>query len=213
MLIRRQAWHQTINCDPRGVYQGNQKSSIIEQALPKAWSKLIEEPDELLVDLLAEAVEHSCGLRPDNEQVARFSASSVQRPSSGDTPLPHRRPPMVPNPFSQSVSHSVTNTSLDGITWRGHRIAVHSWIEGLGAILQHLQSEHQSDMNKCLSLRGRKRPYFSKNQHELRQPRQLDGTPLFYESNLSAQQIRRIADNLLIIFGYPSDTVSFDYER
>ena len=43
--------------------------------LPEAWSKLVEEADEFLLDVVAEKVESLCGYRPVDEQVLSFLKS------------------------------------------------------------------------------------------------------------------------------------------
>jgi len=54
------------------LYKSRQKQQLIKETLPKAWTKIITEPDELLVELLAEVVERLCGYKPDNEMVEQF---------------------------------------------------------------------------------------------------------------------------------------------
>ena len=57
------------------IYKSKQKQYLIKQTLPKAWHKLITEPDEILVELLAETTEKLCGYKPDNETVEQFLIS------------------------------------------------------------------------------------------------------------------------------------------
>lgn len=54
------------------IYEGAKKTDAIEQALPKAWNKIIAEPDELLVELLIETVEDLCQHRPDKKRIEDF---------------------------------------------------------------------------------------------------------------------------------------------
>jgi hypothetical protein len=55
------------------------KNYLIKDTLPKAWSKLISEPDELLVELLAEATEKLCGHKPDNSTVENFISVNLSK--------------------------------------------------------------------------------------------------------------------------------------
>ena len=48
-------------------------------ALPKAWGKLIEEEDELLLEILADRVESICGFKPEPDMVSVFLKSDVAR--------------------------------------------------------------------------------------------------------------------------------------
>jgi len=48
------------------------KEKTIQEALPEAWNRLIEEPDSLLVDLLAETAERIRGYKPEPASVMGF---------------------------------------------------------------------------------------------------------------------------------------------
>ena len=50
---------------------------IRTMTLPKAWNKIIFEPDELLVELIAVATEKICGYKPDNMVVENFISSNI----------------------------------------------------------------------------------------------------------------------------------------
>ena len=54
------------------MYEGARKTDAIEQALPKAWNKIIGEPHEFLVELLIEAVEDLCQHHPDKRRIEEF---------------------------------------------------------------------------------------------------------------------------------------------
>lgn len=48
------------------IYKSKQKKYLIKETLPKAWSKLVSEPDELLIDFIAKSTEKLCGYKPDH---------------------------------------------------------------------------------------------------------------------------------------------------
>jgi hypothetical protein len=54
------------------IYENRLKEHLIRQALPKAWEKLLLEPDELLVELLSETAERLCGYKPMDGMVKGF---------------------------------------------------------------------------------------------------------------------------------------------
>jgi len=56
-----------------------------------------------------------------------------------------------------------------------------------------------------LLLKGRKRPYFSKNKNELSSPKKIKGTDIFNECNLSANRIVSLCQERLILFNYKND--------
>ena len=59
----------------KSLYEGRQKNKIIKENLPKAWQKLISEPDEMLVELLNETLEKISGYKAENSQITDFLQS------------------------------------------------------------------------------------------------------------------------------------------
>jgi hypothetical protein len=74
-------------------YQDKTRELRVAKALPVVWRRLLEEPDELLVALLGEAIERENGERPPEPMVADFLRS--QAVHSGT--LPVRDPVRPPN--------------------------------------------------------------------------------------------------------------------
>jgi len=59
------------------IYKSKQKERIINETLPNAWESLITEPDELLIDLVADKTEKICGYKPSVELVKEFLNKEV----------------------------------------------------------------------------------------------------------------------------------------
>ncbi|MCK4816975.1 restriction endonuclease subunit R [bacterium] len=59
------------------IYKGRVKDIEIKRNLPRAWNKLISEPDDLLVELINETLEKICGYRADDKQIESFLHSNV----------------------------------------------------------------------------------------------------------------------------------------
>ncbi|MEP7037735.1 MAG: restriction endonuclease subunit R [Acidobacteriota bacterium] len=59
----------------KSLYEGRQKNKIIKENLPKAWQKLISEPDEMLIELLNETLEKISGYKAENGQITDFLQS------------------------------------------------------------------------------------------------------------------------------------------
>ena len=62
------------------LYTSKQKIHKLKEAIPKAWTKIISEPDDLLVDLLVETTEKISGFRPDIEDIKQFLGERNQLP-------------------------------------------------------------------------------------------------------------------------------------
>lgn len=71
--------------------KSKEKNKLIEKTIPVAWRKLIEEPDEMLLELFAEKIESLCGHSPDLEALTEF----VKIQYNAQPTLP-QRPPIRP---------------------------------------------------------------------------------------------------------------------
>lgn len=61
----------------REDYQNVSRARQIQVTLPEAWSRLVVEEDELLLELVADKVESLCGFKPDVDGVAKFLRENV----------------------------------------------------------------------------------------------------------------------------------------
>lgn len=59
------------------LYEQSQKKEEISATLPEAWHQLVSEPDDFLVDLLAEKTEELCGHKPDKNEVEQFLLAHI----------------------------------------------------------------------------------------------------------------------------------------
>jgi hypothetical protein len=61
----------------REDYRNVARGRLIRAALPRAWRKLVEEKDDILIDLLADQAATLCGYKPDVDTVCRFLEGSI----------------------------------------------------------------------------------------------------------------------------------------
>ena len=81
----------------RAIRDARQNEQRLLAELPSAWQRLLNGPNNLLVELVQEEVRTGVGLRPRKEQVAAFLANlRTQAPSAPVSPPP--RPPTSPTP-------------------------------------------------------------------------------------------------------------------
>ena len=66
-------------------------------------------------------------------------------------------------------------------------------------------SAHRGQSDKVLNLKGRKRPYFTRNPNELRSPERINNTDIYVETNLSANSIVKLSKSIISIFGYEEE--------
>ncbi len=192
----------------RRVLDATQRKHSIAEAMPIAWKRMASEPDEQLVELLAEATESSCGYRPEDEVVAEFLTRLIAVEGSGRletatevvSGTPQRQASRAVGP---SIAGSVTGTSPASFQFLGKARPAGTWRDVLIGLAEELYSRHPDDFEKVLSLRGRTRQYFSRDGDSLFQPCALGASGYFAETNLSANDILKRCHELLALFEYP----------
>ena len=78
----------TAVSDAKALHASKEKKRQIGDKIAPAWIQLCEEPDELLVELLAEKVESMCGHKPEADYCAAF----LRRAVSSSPPEPPQPP-------------------------------------------------------------------------------------------------------------------------
>lgn len=86
-------------------YQNLSKQRQAEMSLPEAWTKLVQEADEFLLEVVAEKTENLCGYKPTSEQVLNFlnclGVEKVEAPPKTET-APLQSPMIV---YGDSQEH------------------------------------------------------------------------------------------------------------
>lgn len=96
----------------RDDYRNVSKDRQMLAALPKAWSQLIADEDDLLLEIVADRVESLCGFKPDPDMVAGFLKASVSGRAAAPTPVPCRSTGQ-PAPRSQTSQPAVLAKVID----------------------------------------------------------------------------------------------------
>ncbi len=195
------------------VYKSKQKKSLIERTLPKAWEKIITEPDEQLVELLADTTEKICGYRPDSDTVAKFIHDTLKSPPIVHMPTQDMHTLSPKKIKSNQKAHTptgYTGKSITAFVLDGKRYSVKSWREMLLKVSELMYIKYPNRFEDVLTLVGRKRPYFSKNPNELRIPGEIRGTGIYVETHLNSNNCVKLTKKVLALFGYPEDALKIE---
>lgn len=153
----------------REQYRTRNKQAFARQTIPTAWQELIGEGEPVLVELVQNAVEAKCGIRPDGEDVLHYFRATplVQTPKTNPAiPLPspnYERPAGLPiSPLPTSRAGTV---KLDG-----KEMHVRNAQDATLLILRTLAQKDSSFLTRCASHPdnfGRKRAYIARTTEEL----------------------------------------------
>ena len=116
-------------------YQNVSRQQQIEISLPEAWTKLVQEADEFLLEVVAEKTESLCGYKPTGEQVLNFlgclDIEKIEAPQKKDTaPLPS---PVILNQGSQEHQQKSCPTLADN-----HSYFIEEWSELFSPLHQRI---------------------------------------------------------------------------
>lgn len=200
------------------VTERNQK--LIEETFPQAWSKVISEPNELIVDLLSETTGKICGFVPEREAVVKFLTDRLQQPEP---------PPVIPvKQESQTISdtkdedaaqaeikektvlqtRSRDRKPVSSFLFKQKSYNVKSWDDLLLKLCDILKNEYKQDVEKLLWHPVGKKYYFSKNADELRFPEIIEGTDIFVQTHLSPNEAVSLAKSIVSFFGFSEQDFS-----
>jgi hypothetical protein len=197
------------------IYSGQQKIKILEETLPKAWNKIIEEADELLIDLINETAEKICGFKATTELIERFLTKNKHTLTvlgRSPSPSPPPRPPVVRHPPAPPIPATgiYTGKSISSFSFRGSKYVARSWKDLLIKLCDIINTSHRNEFEKTLNIVGRKRPYFSLTGNELRVPEKINNSKIYVETNLNANRIVKICFDMLATFNYADNDLKIE---
>jgi predicted type IV restriction endonuclease len=220
LLLKNEVISGNAVINAENYYNNRLKGEIIKSTLVKTWVKLVEQQDEILIDLIAEATERLCGYKPDNQTVKEFIPTLLFQLSS-NTILPiksrEKKVEIETNteikveiePVAQSNSNienelnDFTGKNISSIIFLGKKYGVRTFKDILTKVVEIIL-EKTVDKEKIFTVTGTKRPYFTYNQSELRYPRELkiQGRKIYVETNFSGNKIISVLNKVLELYGY-----------
>lgn len=154
----------------RKEYRSRNRRSQAKAAIPEAWRELVEKGDELLVEMLAGAVESKAGVRPDNDDVAEFLAG-LGRPMIVEAVQRNAPQPTRSFPKPTSTPDSSGESSRRGkLVLLGKAHSYHNAKDAMVIVLSELAKSDSSFLERCSQhpdAQGRKRRYIARSPEEL----------------------------------------------
>lgn len=156
----------------REDYRNVSRDRQMRSTLPKAWARLLEDEDDLLIELVADRVESLCGFKPSPDTVARFLKENVAFKSALPTTRQQPRRPRIPPPDigikSRRITTSQKPTSV-GFMLDGQQYPAHSAREILERVFEVLAERDPIILERFAALpkHGRTRRYLARNPDDL----------------------------------------------
>lgn len=197
----------------REDYRNVSRNRQILSTLPEAWTKLVTEDDELLLELVADKAESLCGFKPDIETVAKFlrenvklqtmTATHVQTVLKRQSGVSSNQQPLAP-PRVPTASSTPSRPPTVGYTLDGDFTACRNGKEVLVSVFEAFADRDASFLERFAARpkHGRTRRYLARTPEEL-YPGRADlarecsfklKSGWFVGTNVSRAQIERIIE-------------------
>ncbi|MBK7490673.1 MAG: hypothetical protein KBF68_01060 [Nitrosomonas sp.] len=154
----------------REDYRNVSRDRQMKQTLPKAWERILEEEDELLIELLADRVESLCGFKPHPDTVAQFLKENVAIKSTGgaNTRESSRTILNISSKSSHHVPRSVKPSSI-GFMLNGKFFSARNALGVLEGFFEEINKHDATFLERfaLLPKHGRTRRYLAKNPDDL----------------------------------------------
>lgn len=154
----------------RKEYRSRNRRSQARAAIPEAWRELVEKGDELLVEMLASAVESKAGVRPDVDDVAEFLAG-LGRPVIVEATYGKASRTIGPVPSRPATPRTTGESSRSGrLVLLGKAHSYHNAKDAMVIVLRELAKTDPSFLERCSQhpdAQGRKRRYIARTAEEL----------------------------------------------
>ena len=151
-------------------HESNREREIARKAIPGAWRTLLETPDEMLRDLLAEEVERSCGTKPEPEDVASFlkeGLSNLPETTKVVPPTPRRRSESSPS-SQPPTPNKKTATRIIGYILDNKQAETGFSYRTLGELVKEFDRRDPEFMDRLAAqTSGRKRQLVARNPNDL----------------------------------------------
>ena len=203
----------------------NRLQQAARKAIPDAWSKLLSEPHDALIKLIAETAEKISGISPEKDAIIKFLNERLKQPQQTETPPPRpeekaafRAEQIATPPFSEekavpklkkvapppekTAQKTYDGQSLTSFALKGKLYKVKSWEELLVKFCEVLKTEHHQDIDSLQWHSVGKKYYFNKNEYELHVPAGIPGTDMFVETYLNPNEIVNLVRSVLTGCGF-----------
>lgn len=152
----------------RADYKDIARGRHIAQTLPEAWKRIISEPDELLLELLADKVEDLCGYKPSLDDCSSYLGNPMAVPFAAVIANEEKPVPVIRAPRRNNSERQQSGLVRMGFMYKNQEYPCGSAREAATKIFR-LFAQNDSTFYERFSARkhGRLRRYIARNKNEL----------------------------------------------
>jgi hypothetical protein len=190
------------------LYLNRKKAMLVNEYLPKAWQKIINEPEKWLANIISKATKDLCGYEPDPETVKEFVLSEIKTKASM---LKVQSPPIV-DKIKKIMRKDFKGKSIKSFSFKGEKHDVHSWKAMVLKICEIMYDKHRDEFESILYISLEGRTCFSENPHEFLECEKIAGTEIYLDLHLTIKDMLALCKEILLLFGYKEDELIIESE-
>ncbi len=177
----------------------------MRQEIPRAWQRLISEPNEMLIELVQEEVHEALGARPTHDEVKTELRAIVSerapRPIAEGRPvdtMPKASPAETPRSSLRAARRgkSPSTRVLEFRLW-GQTYPVRHQYEVLTTVVDLVYARHRDDFGRALRITN-----FYEDPARCVTPHQISGSRYYVNRSLNFGNMKQTCERLLEAFGY-----------
>ena len=179
-----------------------QRDTKTEKAIFEAWNRIVQTPDESLMELIAGVTEEICGNNPAPKMVRDFLKRHINNLVISEEPT--NMADHLPSDGGEG-RFDTRGKKTQKLHFKGDVYEVTSWAKALNKLCVLVYNDQNGkDFDRILTIKGTRNCYFSKNGEDLNKPERLDPTGLYVATGGIGGDTRiSICDQVLKKFGYP----------
>ena len=190
------------------IYNNKKKLSMINEFLPKAWQKILSEPEKWLADIITQATKDLCGYKPDKETVLNFILAHIK----GDAQLLQSQPPPLADANKKMVKKDLKGKAIKSFTFKGKKYDVHSWKAMALTICDIMFENHKEDFESILYISLDGKNCFSRNPHEFLECEKISDVDIYMDLHLTTKNMLALCKEMLLLFGYKENELVIESE-
>jgi hypothetical protein len=182
--------------------------ALINEYLPKAWEKVINEPEVYLVDVISEVTKGLCGYKPKRDKVLEFvkaegKIGKVRSKKSEEFEIEDLEDlTEIDEPKSVSNGNGYKGKSIKSFIFKGNERKVNSWQELPWELCNSLLKTHKDSFESVLYITLKGRDFFSKNPHQFIINKDIPGTGIYINTDFPEVIAVDLCNEILHSFSY-----------
>jgi predicted type IV restriction endonuclease len=183
---------------------------LINTYLPKAWEKVINEPEKYLVDIISEVTNELCGYKPKREKVVEFVKTEEKIRFRKSEYYEINDLTTIASDKSDKTKAGYKGKAIKSFNLKGIEYSVKSWQELPWELCNTMVKNHRESFENVLYISVKGRDYFSDNPYQFIMNKEISGTGIYVNTDLSEAIAIALCNEILKLFSYEESDLSIN---